>query len=82
MLIYILLFDNNKIFYNTFVYPTNENEYVNIYWEKTNDELTIKDKIQDDKPFHFDKMFLEQLVRRFDIMKFFRSIIEPLIASD
>lgn len=70
-------FTNDVIFYNTYVYPKNINKYVNIYWIKTDNELTINDRIQNDKIFHFDKMFLEQLVRRIDIFKFLRSIIEP-----
>lgn len=73
---------DNIIFYNTNVYPTNEKKYVNIYWVKTDDELTISERVRPINNFYFTNMFLEQLVRRLTSMKYLRSLIEPDILQE
>jgi len=69
--------NKNLIFYNTYVYPTNEKKYVNIYWVKTDDKLTITDRVKPINNFYFSNIFFEQLVRRLTSMKYLRSLIEP-----
>lgn len=69
--------NKNLIFYNTYVYPTNEKKYVNIYWEKTDEFPTISERVKPIHNFYFTNMFLEQCVRRLTSMKYLRSLVEP-----
>ena len=69
--------DENLVFYNGNIYPNKEDEIVNIYWYQSDEKVTILNRIQPKKKYYWHDMCLEQLLRRFDLVKSIRAHIEP-----
>ena len=50
--------------YNANLYPNDFNEILSIAWYKTDDKLTISERLQKKKMIYLKDMILEQLLRR------------------
>lgn len=72
----------NIVFYNSNIYPKNEDTVVHISWYKTNKPLTNNLKLQPTYSYYWSNMGFEQLVRRFDLFKLIRAKIEPKLLTE
>lgn len=75
----ILKSNKDIVFYNGNIYPKNEEKLINVYYVKTDESITNEDRIQKHKKYYFNKMILEQILRRTHSLKYLRSIFEPKI---
>lgn len=65
------------VFYNSNIYPTHDDQVVNISWYKSKGKLTDEHRIEPKQSKYFGSMLMEQLLRRNILMKYVRAKLEP-----
>jgi hypothetical protein len=74
--------NNDVVYYNTIIYPKT-NKYVHCIWKKTKSIKVNKlKKIKEPKDQYYISPFMEQLLRRFDIIKQIRPYYDNLIMDE
>ncbi len=75
-------FNDEIVLYNTNIYPITD-RILNFYFIKSNDDLTIKNKLHHKSNFkYFDYMICEQLLRTFSLPKIIRARVEYLFQNN
>jgi len=63
--------------HNAVIYPHDFTTLISHSWEKTDDHVTIQERLQKEKIIHAKELFLEQLVRRIPLLHGARPSLEP-----
>ena len=72
-----LINDPNLGFYNGNVYSAAENKIIQVCWLRISNPLTNNKRLMEVKSYHWDKIVLEQLIRRSKLAKLVRTHFEP-----